>query len=77
METAKDKEPDDGLDPGLVSGYVPPERSDIDMPEEVAGRSGYLPVQEDVEEIDEEEAEELKQFYTYGETGEGLSFALA
>ncbi len=74
METAKDKEPDDGLDPGLVSGYVPPERSDIDMPEEVAGRSGYLPVQEDVEEIDEEEAEELKQFYTYGETGEGLSF---
>ncbi len=70
----KDDEADQGMDQSLVSGYTPPKRSDIDMPKEVEGRSGYLPVQEDMEEIDEDEAEGLRQFYTYGETGEGLSF---
>lgn len=54
-----------------TSGYVAPEREEIHTPEEVAGRSGYIPVQENAEEINEEEAEELRKKYTYGETGKG------
>jgi len=57
-----------------VSDYVAPDREEIHTPEEVAGRNGYIPVQENTEEIDEEEAEELQKKYTYGETGEGLDF---
>lgn len=61
-------------DENPASGYVPPEKAAIDTPEEVSGRNGYLPVQENTEEIDEKEARELQKFYTYGETGEGLDF---
>lgn len=57
-----------------VSGYVPPERADISTPEEVSGRGGYTPVQDNAEQIGEEEAKELQKQYTYGETGEGLDF---
>lgn len=68
----------DGMEPeqegNKTSGYVAPEREEIHTPEEVAGRNGYIPVQENAEEINEEEAEELRKKYTYGETGEGLSF---
>lgn len=57
-----------------ASAYIPPERSEIQTPEDVTGRNGYIPVQENAQEIDEEEAEELQKKYAYGETGEGLSF---
>lgn len=57
-----------------LSDYVPPERTAVDAPERVAGRSGYVPVQDDVEQIDEEEAKAIEKRYTYGETGEGLDF---
>lgn len=65
-------EPEPGGD--RSSGYIAPEREEIHTPEEVAGRNGYIPVQENTEEIDEKEAEELQKKYTYGETGEGLDF---
>ncbi len=43
-------------------------------PEAVAGRGGYVPVQGENEQVDDKEAERLKEQYTYGETGEGLDF---
>lgn len=58
----------------INSGYVPPEREAVNVPESVTGRGGYTPVQEVAEQIDEEEAKELQKKYTYGETGEDLSF---
>ncbi len=42
--------------------------------EAVAGRGGYVPVQGENEQIDDKEAEKLREQYTYGETGEGLTF---
>ena len=42
--------------------------------EGVAGRGGYVPVQGETEQVDDKEAEKLKEQYTYGETGEGLTF---
>ena len=42
--------------------------------EGVVGRGGYVPVQGEAEQVDDKEAERLKGQYTYGETGEGLTF---
>lgn len=73
-EEENEREENEDLESSPVPDYVPPERSEIAMPKEVAGKSGYLPVQENTEEIDDEEAEELRKYYTYGETGEDLDF---
>lgn len=40
----------------------------------VVGRGGYVPVQGENEQIDEEEAKKIREQYAYGETGEGLTF---
>lgn len=62
------------LGENVDSGYVAPGREDVNVPDSVTGRGGYTPVQEVAEQIDEKEAEELQKKYTYGETGEDLSF---
>ncbi len=49
-------------------------RAGTKAPESVAGRGGYVPVQGETEQIDDKEAEKLREQYTYGETGEGLDF---
>lgn len=42
--------------------------------EGVKGRGGYVPVQEESEQLDDEAVKKLQEQYTYGETGEDLSF---
>ena len=64
----------DGTGSGLSSGYVPPDRTEIVIPENVSGRNGYQPVQEDNTQIADTEAEVLRQQIGTGETGEGLTF---
>lgn len=64
----------DGTGSGLASSYVPPAAADIVIPENVSGRNGYQPVQEDNTQIADTEAETLRQQIGTGETGEGLSF---
>lgn len=60
---------------GTVSaGYVAPSQSEIYVPENVAGRNGYQPVQEDIRQIGEEEARDLEQQIGVGNTGDDLSF---
>jgi len=54
--------------------YIPPEKSDINVPEEVSGKNGYEPVQEDTRQVNEEEARQIWDQVTYGETGDGLDF---
>ena len=49
-----------------TSGYVAPEREEVNVPESVTGLGGFTPVQEVAEEIDEKEAEEL---YLWGNRG--------
>lgn len=51
-----------------------PAISGISVPENVAGRNGYQPIQDDSREVDDEEAERLKTQIGVGETGDGLSF---
>lgn len=46
----------------------------IDAPTGVTGRNGYIPIREENEQLDDETAKKLREQYTYGETGEGLTF---
>lgn len=54
--------------------YIVPEESEITLPENVAGRNGYEPIEENAKEIKEAEGEKLAETLGYGETGEGLEF---
>lgn len=53
------------------SAYVPPEREQLSIPEEVKGKSGYQAITENDSEIKEEEAQSR---LSPGETGDGLVF---
>lgn len=59
---------------GNNSEYIQPDWGDIHVPDNVSGRNGYIPIQEDRDEITEEEAQQLLNQLGVGETGEGLSF---
>ncbi len=63
-----------GTESGLSSTYTPPAQTNIVIPENVSGRNGYQPVQEDNTQIADTEADALRQQIGTGETGEGLTF---
>lgn len=69
---AQDEESDGETRP---ASYIPPEKSNISVPEEVAGKNGYQEIAGDDSEIEEEEAKALIDSLGTGETGDGLSFA--
>jgi len=54
--------------------YIEPEESQIQPPEEVAGKTGYQPITPQEEEVQDQEGEELAKTLGYGETGDGLTF---
>ncbi len=54
--------------------YEEPNRSQIEVPDEVAGKNGYEPIQEQREEIPIEDGEEIKERLGPGETGDDLTF---
>lgn len=56
------------------SGYEQPDSPSVEAPEDVSGRTGYEPVQEEAQEIDEDEAGGLTGAENPGDTGSGLSF---
>lgn len=68
-ETQTQEETTDGS-----AAYIPPEQENIAVPEAVTGRSGYVPVQEEAQQVEEEEAELLLEQTGYGDTGDGLDF---
>ena len=69
-----------GSQPGIDAGwldrvdYEPPDSQPVGTPDSVSGRTGYEPVQEEAEQIGEEEAEDLTDAASSGETGRGLNF---
>ena len=54
-----------------TSGYVAPEREEVNVPESVTGLGGFTPVQEVAEEIDEKEAEVIRRIYKLCAAGYG------
>lgn len=77
-----DKE--DGTDPtervgtnganSAETNYVAPDRSQVSIPEDVSGRSGYQPIQDVQEQVEEADAKELADSLDTGYTGDGLEF---
>lgn len=65
---------ENGLRQMPEGGYQSPEEGSIAVPENVAGRNGYVPVTENGQEVDGTQAEELQTLSDTGETGEGLTF---
>lgn len=64
----------DGIEPGIVSEYTPPSETDISVPENLAGRTGYQQIQEENRQIEEEEARQLQDQLGIGDAGDGLIF---
>lgn len=56
------------------TGYEQPDSPAIEAPDSVSGRTGYEPVQEEAQEIDEDEAEDLSGDNP-GNTGSDLTFS--
>lgn len=54
--------------------YIPPKEDNVKAPENVSGRGGYLPVQENSEKIEDSIARSIPEQVGYGETGGGLVF---
>ena len=61
--------------PGKMNGYVAPSMDQMQIPEDVSGRTGFTPVQPEEQQIPDQEAQNLKETLGSGETGEGLSFS--
>ena len=64
----------DGIEPGILSEYTPPDEAQVDVPETLAGRTGYRQIQEEASKIREDEADRLKEQLSTGNTGDGLTF---
>ena len=61
--------------PGEMSGYVAPALDQLQIPEDVGGKTGYRPVQPEEQQIPDQEAQTLEETLGFGETGDGLSFS--
>ena len=64
----------DGL-PEEGNGYVAPAMDQLQIPEDVSGKTGYTPVQSEDQEVPDQEAQELEETLAPGELGEDLTFA--
>ena len=58
-----------------MNGYVAPSMDQMQIPEDVSGRTGFTPVQPEEQQIPDQEAQNLKETLGSGETGDGLSFS--
>lgn len=59
---------------GNKADYIAPNESDIVVPEQVAGRSGYRQVQDDAQQVDDSIAGDIQNRLDVGYTGDGLDF---
>lgn len=61
--------------PGEMNGYVAPSMDQMQIPEDVSGKTGFTPVQPEEQQIPDQEAQNLEETLGSGETGDGLSFS--
>lgn len=65
---------EEGLAQNIESDYIPPEESELSVPEKVAGKNGYQEVQDEREQVEDEVADLLQTQLGVGNTGDGLIF---
>ncbi len=73
-ESETETEAEAETEESVPAAYIPPEKSSISVPDEVAGKNGYQEIEEKDNEIEEEEAKALIESLDTGESGDGLSF---
>lgn len=56
------------------SEYIPPNQTDVLIPESVSGRNGYQRIQDESEQIEDDAARSLENQLDVGYTGDGLIF---
>lgn len=61
--------------PGETNGYVAPAMDQMQIPEDVSGKTGFTPVQSEDQEVPDEEAQNLEETLAPGDLGENLDFA--
>lgn len=54
--------------------YIPPQESELEIPQAVAGKSGYVPVTEETQEIEEPEAQIIQEQLSIGASGDEFEF---
>lgn len=64
----------EGIASDTSSEYLPPSQSEIVIPKEVSGKSGYQEIQDKQEQVDEKEADRLQKQLDVGNTGDELTF---
>lgn len=61
--------------PGETNGYVAPAMDQMQIPEDVSGKTGFTPVQSEDQEVPDDEAQNLEETLAPGDLGENLDFA--
>ena len=61
--------------PGEMNGYVAPSMDQLQIPEDVGGKTGFTPVQPEEQQVPDQEAQTLEETLGTGETGDDLSFS--
>ncbi len=74
MEETKPVEEKPGMEDGISSDYIPPDRSEVTMPEAMSGRNGYQQIEDEQEQVDETAVKEIQDRLETGYTGDGLEF---
>ena len=64
----------EGIAENINPEYISPQRSRIQVPSQVAGKSGYRQIEDEGGEIEDEEAGQLQSQLGFGSTGDGLVF---
>lgn len=60
--------------PGEMNGYVAPALDQLQIPEDVDGKSGFQPIQPEEQEISDPEAQNLEETLPTGQLGTDLTF---
>ncbi len=63
-----------GLAEDVVSEYIPPEESALDVPDALKELTGYEPVRDEIEILKEDEADRIEKELPTGPTGDDLEF---
>lgn len=64
----------EGIEPGILSEYTPPDETAVVVPEAVAGKAGYQQIQDENQQVAEEEARQIQDQLGIGNAGDGLIF---
>lgn len=72
--SARDDTASAGLRSDNARDYIAPDESDIVVPDNVSGKSGYRQIEGDAQPVDDEDADDIQSQLDFGNLGDGLQF---